>query len=153
MDQNNKNPDTGAPNTEKLRFRRLNLRLTQQEWDKIHRLAANSTCRSTSEYARKVLSQKPVRVFYRNQSFDNLEEQLVRLLAELNTANQNFAEALKTLTTLKSSSDTHVRLGLFEAYAEILHKKVHDIKQQIAKLSDNETQNNQLQQHSQITDI
>jgi MobC-like protein len=134
------------------RLRRLNLRLTQQEWDKIHRLAANSTCRSTSEYARKVLSQKPVRVFYRNQSFDDFEERMLRLLPELNTANQNFAEALKTLADFKKN-DSSVRLAQFETYAEILFKKVYEIKEQIQKLSDNETQNNQLQQHSQVTDL
>ena len=70
MDQNDQAKSGGAQkaelpdaNTEKAGLRRLNLRLTQQEWDKIHRLAANSTCRSMSEYARTVLSQKPVRVF------------------------------------------------------------------------------------------
>jgi len=121
MDRNNKNPDTGAPNTGKTRLRRLNLRLTQQEWDKIHRLAANSTCRSTSEYARKVLSQKPVRVFYRNQSFDNFEEQMVRLLPQLETYGNDFAQLSET---------------------------IKEIKDHLIKLSDNETQNKQLQQHS-----
>jgi hypothetical protein len=38
----------------KARQFRLNIRLTQQEWDKVHKLASNTTCRSVSEYARKV---------------------------------------------------------------------------------------------------
>jgi hypothetical protein len=50
----------------KARARRLNVRLSQQEWDKVHKLSANSTCRSISDYARKVLSEKPVKVFYRS---------------------------------------------------------------------------------------
>jgi hypothetical protein len=111
---------------EKARLRRLNLRLTESEWDKIHRLAANSTCRSTSEYARKVLSQKPVRVFYRNQSFDDFEEQMVRLLPRLETCRNDFDQLSAT---------------------------INEIKELLIKLSDNETKNNQLQQHSQITDL
>ena len=66
-----------------VRIHRLNIRLDQKEWDKVHKLTSNSTCRSVSEYARKVLLEKPVRVFYRNQSFDDFEEQMIRLLPQL----------------------------------------------------------------------
>src|SRR5260221_9523826 len=77
------------------RLRRLNVRLSQQEWDKVHKLASNTTCRSTSEYARKLLTGKPVRVFYRNQSFDELEQQMIRLLPRLETFATNFAQAIQ----------------------------------------------------------
>jgi uncharacterized protein (DUF1778 family) len=66
--------------SQKIRLRRLNIRLSDQEWDKVHRLSANTTCRNISDYARKVLLNHPVKVFYRNQSFDNFEEQMIRLL-------------------------------------------------------------------------
>ena len=135
------------------RLRRLNLRLTQQEWDKIHRLAANSTCRSTSEYARKVLAQKPVRVFYRNQSFDSFEEQMVRLLPPLETDRAGFAEALKKVTPLEDSLEQKIALRLLLSYGSNLSKTIEEIKDHLKKLSDNETQNNQLQQHSQVTDL
>lgn len=135
------------------RLHRLNLRLTQQEWDKIHRLAANSTCRTTSEYARKVLSQKPVRVFYRNQSFDSFEEQMVRLLPQLEAHSAGFAEALKKVTPLEDSLEQKIALRLLLTYGSNLSKTIQEIKDHLIKLSDNETQNNQLQQHSQITDL
>jgi hypothetical protein len=61
------------PNMKDLR---LNIRMSQQEWDKVHRLASNTTCRSTSEYARKVLTDKPVNVLYRNKSFDEFCDQM-----------------------------------------------------------------------------
>jgi hypothetical protein len=135
------------------RLRRLNLRLTQQEWDKIHRFAANSTCRTTSEYARKVLSQKPVRVFYRNKSFDDFEEQMVRLLPQLETVGAGFAEALKKVAPLEDTLEQRIALRLLLAYGSDLSKTIKEIKDHLIKLSDNETQNNQLQQHSQITDL
>ena len=75
---------------QKVRLRRLNIRLDEKEWDKLHKFSANSTCRSVSEYARKVLLAKPVRVFYRNQSFDDFEETMIRILAQLETFGENF---------------------------------------------------------------
>jgi hypothetical protein len=75
---------------QKARLHRLNIRLDEKEWDKLHKFSANSTCRSVSEYARKVLLAKPVRVFYRNRSFDDFEETMVRILAQMETFGENF---------------------------------------------------------------
>jgi hypothetical protein len=75
------------------RRRRRNIRLSQQEWMFIQGLAANSTCRSTSDYARKVLAQKPVKVYYRNQSFDEFEEQMTsRFLPLLEQFKEHFGQ-------------------------------------------------------------
>lgn len=84
------------------RLCRLNLRLTQQEKDKVHKLSLETTCRSISEYARKVLLQKPVRVLYRNQSFDIFEEQMTRVLPQLEAFGDNFAQAVKKLSSLEN---------------------------------------------------
>lgn len=74
--------------------RRLNIRLSQQEWNLIEDLAANSTCRTVSEYARKVLAKKPVKVLYRNQSFDEFEERMTtRFLPLLEQFKERFAVA------------------------------------------------------------
>jgi hypothetical protein len=59
-----------------LRSRRLNIRLSEQEWQKAHRLMANTTCRSISEYARKLLTNQPVSQIFRNPS---LEEFMTRI--------------------------------------------------------------------------
>jgi len=87
----------------KVKDLRLNIRLSPQEWDKIHRLAANTTCRSVSEYARKVLAKQPVTVFYRNQSFDIFEEHMTRLLAQLDTFSDNNDQPgfLRTVEVIK----------------------------------------------------
>src|SRR5258708_13928130 len=91
---------------QKVRLRRLNIRLSQQEWDKVHRLSSNTTCRSISEYSRKILLNKPVKVFYRNQSFDHFEQQMTRLLPQLQTIGANFDQFLQKLTPLKRVLET-----------------------------------------------
>jgi uncharacterized protein (DUF1778 family) len=106
------------------RARRLNIRLSQQEWNFIQGLAANSTCRSTSEYARKVLAQKPVKVLYRNQSFDEFEEQMTtRFLPLL----EQFKERTERLT-----AEDPVALAALQSLGTIFH----DIRSLLAKLSD-----------------
>jgi hypothetical protein len=61
----------------------LYLRLSQQEWEKIHRLCANSTCRSVSEYARKLLTKQPVTQLFRNPTLENLTTQVPPVLEYL----------------------------------------------------------------------
>jgi len=117
---------TRITTTPPARLRRLNIRLSQQEWDKVHKLSANSTCRSVSEYARKVLSEKPVKVFYRNQSFDEFEDRMTTLLPLLEAFGDNFSHLIKTRPDLQTLVDAH---GAFSKTAE-------EIKTHLEKLSD-----------------
>jgi hypothetical protein len=106
------------------RHRRLNIRLSQQEWNFIQGLAANSTCRSVSEYARKVLAQKPVKVLYRNQSFDEFEEQMTSRFLPL-------LEQFRECTSRVTAGDP-VALTTLQSFATIFK----DIRGLLAKLSD-----------------
>lgn len=121
---------------EKARLRRLNVRLSQQEWDKVHKLAANSTCRSTSEWARKVLSGKPVKVFYRNQSFDEFEARMTGLLPQFDTIRSDFTQAIQKLDSREKTRETDSALYLLKFYAMNLSNAVTEIKDHIVKLSD-----------------
>lgn len=62
---------------------RLNLRLSAKEWKKVNQLFANSTCRSLSEYARKLLTEQPIHQFFRNPPLEELNRLLMPLLEYL----------------------------------------------------------------------
>jgi hypothetical protein len=62
---------------------RLNIRFTEEEWKDFLEGYAKSTCRSHSEYARKLLLEDPVNIVYRNQSFDDFEEQMAGVFLPL----------------------------------------------------------------------
>jgi len=81
---------------QKQKEHRLNIRLSEQEWKKIQHHASNTTCRNISDYCRKVLLDKPVKVFYRNQSFDDFQEELVPLLPVLNKHAENFDHLIRS---------------------------------------------------------
>jgi hypothetical protein len=121
--------------TQKARLHRLNIRLDQKEWDKVHKLTSNSTCRSISEYARKVLLEKPVRVFYRNQSFDEFEETMIRILAQLETFGDNFDRLVKKSLSMDMAGISSPVPGLLDYQRKFL-ATAEQIKAHIEKLAD-----------------
>jgi hypothetical protein len=50
----------------------LSVRLTPEELEEVYQHSQNSACRSLTEYAKKVLTKKPVIIKIRNQSQDDL---------------------------------------------------------------------------------
>jgi MobC-like protein len=117
------------------RLCRLNLRLTQPEKDWLHKRSLETTCRSVSEYARKVLLQKPVRVLYRNQSFDDFEEQMTRVLPQLESFGDNFAQAVKKLSSLESIPEIAAALAPLLDSGQGFAKMADNIRFYIEKLS------------------
>jgi hypothetical protein len=61
----------------------LTIYLNPKECEDLHTRMLVTTCRSKSEYARKMLFGKPVRVLSRNESIDEMIEELVRLRKEM----------------------------------------------------------------------
>jgi hypothetical protein len=118
------------------RTRRLNIRLSEGEWETISNLAKNSTCRTVSEYCRKVLVQKPVKVFYRNKSFDEFEERLSWLMPMLEKYEKNIISLMKQLAgnpAQKGSDDT---VALLSNYYQQFADAVEQIRDRVEKLSD-----------------
>ena len=64
-------------NTTPKRF--LSVRLTSEELEEVYQLSKTSTCRSLTEYVKKVLTKKPVTVKVRNQSQDELLQTMIGL--------------------------------------------------------------------------
>lgn len=123
------------PLIRKARLRRLNIRLSQQEWDKVHKLSSMSTCRSVSDYARKVLSEKPVKVFYRNRSFDEFEEQMTILLPRLEAFGESMDELVKKIPYMTNYPYTREMLASILEYGREFAKTAAEIKLHIEKLA------------------
>src|SRR6187402_932887 len=62
---------------------RIVIRLQKSEWEKLDRDVANSTCWTMSMYCRKVLLGKPVVLFHRSKSLDELLEEAIKLRKSL----------------------------------------------------------------------
>lgn len=69
-------------NTAPNRF--LSIRLTEAEYKEIYRRVERSTCRSLTEYVKKVVTGKPVIGKVRNESQDQLLQEIVHVKNKLN---------------------------------------------------------------------
>jgi len=61
----------------------VNVALYKEELEHLRQAMLGSTCRSLNEYCRKLLFDNPVRVFYRDQSFDAFVEEAIVLRNEM----------------------------------------------------------------------
>lgn len=62
---------------------KVSVGLKKEDIDRLRQERSNSTCRTLSEYCRKLLLGKPVRVFYRDQSFDAFIDEVIVLRKEM----------------------------------------------------------------------
>jgi len=60
----------------------------KEDLERLKQAVSSSTCRSLSEYCRKLLLNKPVSIFYRSQSFDAFIEEAIALRKEMETMRQ-----------------------------------------------------------------
>ena len=83
----------------------IGFRVKPEEYRQIHRHFSATTCRKLSEYARKVLLNRPVTVKFRNQSADEFLSSMLPLKNELNAIGNNFNQAVKKLHSLDRISE------------------------------------------------
>jgi hypothetical protein len=67
----------------KVSERMFQSRLSEKEMEEFNRAYSKTPYRSKSEYSRKMLLGKPVTIFYRNKSLDELIELVIKLRKDL----------------------------------------------------------------------
>lgn len=112
----------------------LNIRITTAENSKLDNLYKASTCRSKAEYARQLIFNRPVRIFYRNQSLDDLIEEIVILNREINILKDKLSITVQRLHPHRISTEDRESLQGTEVKIEGLNKKMDEVKNQIEKI-------------------
>jgi hypothetical protein len=115
--------------------RKVTVRFKQEEYNKVNTSFKATTKRKLSEYIRYVLLEKPVTVYTRNQSIDDLMAQLILLKNELSAIGSNFNQAVKRLHTMDNYTELNAWALLNEKHKENFFKKVDEINQKIIQLS------------------
>ena|SRR5450432_3063423 len=116
--------------------KRLGVLLTVQEQKTLRDALSKSTCQTISEYARKKLFDKPIKIFTRNQSLDDFMGEMILLRNELNTIGNNFNQLVKRLQTLQQTEQIRHWASLNEISQELLQQKVEEIKLKISQIND-----------------
>lgn len=118
------------------RTRLLHVRFTEQEFEKINTQFKRSTCRKISEYIRKILLDKPVKIYHRNQSLDDFMTELIALKNELNAIANNYNQVVKRLHSMQDFSELQAWLLLHETGRQTLTEKITEIKSRISQIND-----------------
>jgi MobC-like protein len=112
----------------------ISFRVKPEEYDKIHQHLKNTTHRKLSEYARKVLLNKPVTVRYRNESADALLSAMIKFKNELNSVGNNFNQAVKKLHTLNQVSEFKIWLIMHEPDIKTGLQKIEEMKAKLIQI-------------------
>lgn len=119
-----------------FRTRIIGLRLTCKEYEQIEKKCKNSTSKKLSEYVRRILFDKPITVYQRNQSLDDFMAEMILLRNELSSIGNNFNQAVKKLHTLDQIAEFKAWIVTYELEKKILFNKVDEIKNRINKIAD-----------------
>jgi adenosine deaminase len=112
----------------------ISFRVKPEEYDEIHQHLNNTTHRKLSEYARKVLLNKPVTVKYRNQTVDEYLSAMISLKNELNSIGKNFNQAVKKLHTMDQIFEFRFWLIAHEPDIKIAMQKIEEIKTKLIQI-------------------
>lgn len=118
------------------RTRKVTVRFAEAEYRKIMRSFQTTTKRKLSEYIRSVLLEKPVTIYTRNQSLDEMLALFCALKNELSAIGNNFNQAVKRLHTMDRIAEITWWVEASEKQRELFMEKVGEINQKIAQLSD-----------------
>jgi hypothetical protein len=119
-----------------LRNRWLHLRLNDSEYTILIGLWKKATPQCLSEYARKVLLQKPIHIYYRNGAADDLLSEMIRMKNELSAIGNNFNQAVHRLHTLDKTSEVKAWLIVNEKLKFSLLEKTEAIKLRLTQIYD-----------------
>lgn len=118
------------------RTRKITVRFSEAEFEKVMRSFRTTTKRKLSEYIRYVLLEKPVTVYTRDQSMDDVLALFVSLKNELSAIGNNYNQSVKKLHTMDRIAEIKSWTEMSERQQELFMNKVAAINFQIAQLSD-----------------
>lgn len=118
----------------KVRNAWLNIRLNEDEENKLERLFSRSKSSSLSEYARDVLLQEPVIITYRNQTADDFLAEMIVLKNELNAIGKNYNQVVHKLHTLDHDSQIKAWAGQHENARQLFLTKAEEINEKVSQI-------------------
>jgi len=105
----------------------VHLRRLPAEYRILHNKFCKTTCRSLSEFVRKVLLDQPIVATYRNTSQDDLLGAMAVMTDELNAIGNNINQSVKRLHTLREL-EAHGWASKYAAESSALQEKINEVK-------------------------
>ena len=118
------------------RSRLVGLRFTTEEYRLLHDKYKATTCRQLSEYIRRILFEKKITVFTRNQSMDDFMTELIVLRKELGAIGNNLNQAVKKLNAYQDIPEIKIWILLNDSMLKKIFDRTEEIKSKINQFSE-----------------
>jgi ribonuclease HIII len=115
--------------------RKVTVRFKPDEFNKLNASFKSTTKNKLSEYIRYVLLEKPVTVYTRSRSMDELIAELLRLRGELSAIGSNFNQLVKRLHTASHFAEIKSLANASEIQRDKFTEKIAEINQKIAQFN------------------
>ena len=112
----------------------ISFRVKPHEYEVIHQHFSGTTCRKLSEYARKVLLQKPVVVKFRNQSADEFLTEMIELKKQLNAIGNNYNQSVRRLHSMESIPEIKTWLQNDQSFREKILQQTEHIRERMNQI-------------------
>lgn len=119
-----------------IRTRIVAFMLLPDEYAKLETTWKKTTVRTLSEYLRRLIFNKPITRYVRNQSLDDFMAEMVLLRKELNAIGLNLNQAVQRLHTLDNLPQIQRWLHDFRRDKNGLFEKIEEIRLKINSISD-----------------
>ncbi|TWR26354.1 plasmid mobilization relaxosome protein MobC [Mucilaginibacter pallidiroseus] len=118
------------------RSRYLKIRLKPSEEDSLQKRYKRSTFQTLSEYSRAMILGEPVTIVHRDQSMDEILEELALLRRELNYIGNNLNQAVKNINSAHGFPDTRLWMNLMTIINGKLEPSINQVKERMNKYAD-----------------
>ncbi|GAA4430672.1 hypothetical protein GCM10023091_00230 [Ravibacter arvi] len=112
----------------------LHIRLSADEKQQLEKAVQQTTCRNISDYARKVLQKKPVVVRVRDESKEELLNELTALRKELNAIGNNFNQLIRKMQLLGRKDQLEAWFRAYQAERDNFPDRMRNIEFELKKL-------------------
>lgn len=112
----------------------VQVRMTQAQYESFYALYKQSTCRSISEYFRRVTLRKTVTLKYRHESADEILSALLKMKNELNGVGNYLNNAVHELHVLDQIPGFRNWIKLYENLPQTIQNKLDQIKEELLEI-------------------
>lgn len=123
-------------NQEENRERKITTRFKSGEFLLLDRRFKKTRYRKLSEYIRAVLLEKPIIVYHRDQSMDEMLEELALLRRELNAIGHNLNQAVRQINVAPDKADSRLWLSLMSVIGSKIDPAIAGIKDRMQIFSE-----------------
>jgi hypothetical protein len=117
------------------RSRLVGLRLQPEEYRLLHDKSKATTCRALSEYIRRILFDKKITIFTRDQSMDDFMTELIVLRKELGAIGNNLNQSVKKLNAYQDVAEIKIWVLLNGGTLKKIFDHTAEIKSKINQFS------------------